>query len=176
MKRTIWVVIALLLLGLGVLFGPAYFAADGLRKAALAGDAAQMEQRVDFPMVRSELKAQMSAALLKKIHSDPSLAGNPFIGLAQMMVGTVVGKAVDIYVTPDGVAALASGTKPGNAASSEANEVAYRYEWLGINRFSVRPVRDNGAGSAPALVFERRGGVSWVLVKIDLPEDFLDSK
>lgn len=176
MKRSIAAAIALLALILGVFFAPAYVAADQVRKAALAGDAAQLEQRVDFPKVRTELKAQMSAALVKKIHSDPSLAGNPFIGLAQMMVTTIVAKAVDIYVTPEGMAALASGAKPGNTASPASQKVDYHYEWLSINKVRVRPVRAEGETSAPALVFERRDGVSWVLVKIDLPDRFLDDK
>lgn len=177
MKKLVLVAVAALLIAGSAYAGSPYLAASNLKAAAVSGDAAQIEANVDFPAVRDSLKSQMSAAMMQKLNSDPKMKDNPFAGLGMMMVPAIVDKVVDAYVTPDGLSALIQGAKPtdakGSAGSTNPN-IEYDYEWVSSDRFRVNLTNIQTQQSGLALVFERRGVVSWKLIKVDLGDSFFE--
>ena len=61
---------------------------------------------IDFPSLRTSLKDQMNAFLLKEMVEDEEMTDNPFTGLAAAFLPKMVDSMVDAYVTPAGVAQL----------------------------------------------------------------------
>lgn len=177
MKKLFLTAAAAVLLGGGAYAGSPYLAASNLKAAAVSGDADQIEANVDFPSVRDSLKSQMSAAMMQKLNSDPEMKNNPFAGLGMMMVPAIVDKVVDAYVTPDGLSALIKGSKPndakGSAGSTNPN-IEYDYEWVNSDRFRVNLTNIQTQQSGLALVFERRGVLTWKLIKVDLDDSFFE--
>lgn len=176
MKKLVGLVAVVLVAAGGAYFGSPYLAARNLKAAAISGDADRLEAEVDFPAVRSGLKGQMAAAMTRKMAGDPALADNPFARLGMLMIPAIIDKAVDAYVTPDGVAALVRGAKPGEARPGDAADKAdlqYSYEWLTMDRFRVNLANGRTHERGPSLVFARRGVVTWRLVKIDIADNLL---
>lgn len=176
MKKLVAGAVGAFLIAGGAYAGSPYLAASNLKDAAISGDADQLEAKVDFPAVRESLKSQFSAALMQKMNSDPDMKDNPFAGLGMMMIPAIVDKAVDAYVTPDGLSAMVRGSKPDEAKSQPAAEnpnIEYAYEWVNADRFRVKMTNTKTKEAGPTLVFERNGFVSWKLVKVDI-ESFLD--
>lgn len=177
MKKPVLVAVAALLIGGGAFAGSPYLAASNLKAAAVSGDADQIEANVDFPAVRDSLKSEMSAAMMQKLNSDPEMKDNPFAGLGMMMMPAIVDKAVDAYVTPDGIAAVIRGSKPNDAKGSDGStnpKIEYDYEWVNADRFRVNLTNTQTQQAGLALIFERRGVVSWKLIKIDLDDSFFE--
>lgn len=173
--KLLGIVGAALLIGGGAYVGSPYLAASNLKDAAISGDVDQLEANVDFPAVRENLKSQLSVALTQQMESDPDFQGNPFAGLASMMIPAFVDKAVDTYVTPDGLSALVQGSEPskeGTAATKGTEEIEYTYEWVNVDRFKVNMTNTQTNERGPTLVFDRRGFASWKLVKVDVGDSF----
>lgn len=165
----------------GVYGGSAYLAANNVEKSAKAGDAAALDELVDFPSVREGLKSQMNAAMMAKMQNDPEMANNPFAGLGMMLAPAIIERAVDAYVTPDGIAAIVRGqrlndpTKP-PAESSENPDVEYESEWVNLDTFKVTARKKSSGEEGPSFIFKREGFASWTLKKIQLPDEFMRSK
>lgn len=177
--RTWWLLGALgVVFAGGVYGGSPYFAASNLRETAAKGDADALDELVDFPSVRESLKAQMNAAMMAKMQSDPEMANNPFAGLGMMLAPTIIERAVDAYVTPEGMAAIVRGKKPAGASKAEAAnpEPDYKSEWLDLDTFRVTPVGQGANDPMPSFIFKRQGFASWELTKIEFPENFLGSQ
>lgn len=174
------IVIALAAVGamiVGLYVGSPYYAVRNLQNAALAGDVDALEAGVDFPSVQSSLKSQMTAAVTTRLQNDPQMRDNPFAGLGMAMLPAIIDKAVTSYVTPDGIAALVKGRKPGAGGEADVNpDVDYRTEWSGMDRFRVHTTRKSTGQEGPTFVFERRGLLSWTMVKVELPTAFLDQE
>ena len=84
-----------------------HLAVRGLETAIRERDAAALDERVDFSHLRENLKGQLSAMMVKK--TGPLLKDNPLGALATGFASIFVGGMVESLVTPDGLAALASG-------------------------------------------------------------------
>lgn len=170
-----WIVAAAAVLALfaASYFGSPYWAARELRSAAMSGDVDRIEAAVDFPAVRESLRGQLTVALTEKMNNAPELKDNPFAGLGMMLMPTIVQKAVESYVTPDGIAAIVQrGEVKKDGAPSPS--LTYDYDWRGLDRFAVtiRPEKV-AADRAPVIVFERRGTFTWKMIRLQLPKDVL---
>ena len=136
------------ILFVGAYFGSPYYAANRFKDAAMSADADRLDEAVDFPAVRENLKSQLSAAMMAHLQDDPSMKNNPFAGLGMMMAPAIVDKAVNAYVTPEGISALVKGKKPDDAQATGMNpDIAFKYEWVSLDRFRVNTsnVKTNGA-------------------------------
>lgn len=174
MKRLFTGLIFGLLLIFGAFIGSPYLAASNLQKAAMTGQAAELEGKIDFPRVRERLKSQLTRALIREFEKDPSLRDNPFSRFGVLLATAMVDKLVDAYVTAEGLAAILAGAKPSEGSSKVSNSnIAYDYRWVGMNSVVVDAQDPKLNKRGPSFVFERRGFTSWVLVSIELPEDFL---
>ena len=89
-----------------------FLALNGLKNSFANKDADKVNQYIDYPALREDLKGQLMAAAIKNMQSDPEMSSNPFSGFATAIVGPMVNAMVDSYVTPSGtktVMALFSG-------------------------------------------------------------------
>lgn len=172
-------VVAVLLIAL--YFASPILALHSLTAAAKAGDKVALEQKVDFPAVRESLKAQLKTAMTRKFEEDPELRDNPFAAFGQLLMASVVDKAVDSFATPEAIANMVATNEPPKTVSTapggpvlepakpkakSQTKVDYAYE--GLDHFRVRYV-DVKDGEQLDLVLKRHGIFGWRLVRIELP-------
>jgi len=152
-----------------------YGALNALQSAAKAGDEERLQQLVDFPQVRENLKSSLSVYLLASFRSDPKMANNPFAGLGLVLVPALVDKAIDAYVTPDGIAVMVDHgrlpsmrTDPSSASQNDEGASALKSTvgYSDLNHFEVDLTRQDAPETKFKLVFERRGLVGWKLIRI----------
>nr|WP_298898464.1 DUF2939 domain-containing protein [uncultured Altererythrobacter sp.] len=172
-KRILLSVIVVLIVGT-FYFGSPYWAAYSLKNAAVEGDKDALEELVDFASVREGLKSQMTLALTDAMQNDPEMANNPFAGLGMMLVPAIVEKAVDVYVTSDGITKLSQGKRPTEADEAENPEPNYSFDWVSIDRIRVTPELGEEKADPPSFLFERKSIFSWKLIKIELSDAMFD--
>lgn len=171
-KKLLTVVVAVVVLFGAVYIGSPFWAARQFREAAISGDVDDLEDAVDFPSVRESLKSQVTIGMTERFQNDPEMRSNPFSGLAAMMIPTVVEKAVNAFVTPDGLSAI---VKRGKLEKGEANvrpdpKVTYGYDYRSLDRFAVTARGpDVAVEDVVKFVFERRGLFSWKLIRLEIP-------
>ncbi|WP_165926974.1 DUF2939 domain-containing protein [Sphingomonas sp. BK235] len=165
--------IAMVALFIGAYFGSPYWAARQLYAAAGSGDVDRIEAAVDFPAVRESLKGQLTVALTEKFDEDQS--DDPFKGIGTLLMPTIVQRAVDAFVTPDGIAAI---VKRGQLEKSQDKgpkpDLSYDYEWRSLDRFGITiHAKDVPAARAPMIVLERRGLFTWKMIRLQVPKDMI---
>lgn len=162
-----------------------FLAVQNLRSAAMKGDVDRLERLVDFPQVRESLKGQLNAQAMKAMQDDPELAGNPFAGLAMVMVPAIVERALDAYVTPDGLAAIMKGDGSSKAKAVEASPPAskaarsgepdWSYGYKDLNTFQIATVEESTPDGSTAFTMRREGMFRWRLTRIRVPEGLFDT-
>ena len=178
MKKWLWLAAAVLVALLAwTAIGP-YRTFDAIRDAAQARDAAAMAKQVDFPALRSSLKAQLGGHLLGKVGAPAP--DNPFAVFGLGIANGLVGGLVDTMVTPAGLGAMMEGRKVWDRASGlpppsreeprdgpeprPLQDAQYRYESL--SRFTATVHDDQGR---PVVFVMTRHGMDWKLSDIRLP-------
>lgn len=171
-----------LVLALGILVAAAaawlisapHVAARGLGDALRAGDAVALERRVDFPLLRQNLKEQLNAAMLARSGGEAveHPVGAVVMGIASMFVDGLV----DAFVTPSGLATLASGhlpARPGEPSDPRADPAPERNPFAGarstrdaLDRFSIWVPDDEGREIRFVLSLS---GLRWRLSNVVLP-------
>lgn len=173
MNRRTWIVVAAILSVMVLAYvGSPFWAARQFKQAALSGDVDRLDAAVDFPSVRESLKSQLTIAMTEKMQSDPEMRSNPFAGLGMMIMPAMMGKMVDAYVTPDGMSAMMRSGRVRTARSADQvkADVDYDYSYRTLDRFAVTAkASDAKLDEVPSFVFERRGILSWKLVRIEMP-------
>lgn len=178
-----------LLLATAVLVVVAYVASPmatlaSLRSAARAGDRDRLEQLVDFPAVRTGLKAQLAANIAAEMQADPELRDNPFAALGAALVPVIIDRVVDTYATPEAIATMVETAKGPSTPNADADPIVEQavsgssataghdlqahYSYVGLNRFRARLENSTTPGQSITLVLERRGVFRWQLIRIDL--------
>jgi hypothetical protein len=172
-----------------------WLAIHQMRNAAKAGDAAAFNERVDYPLLRENLKGQLSGAIgarageRSESGSDIAKAG---AALGSLFATAMVDRMVDAFVRPESVMRIMQEGKlmprresrakaPSDAPAEEEGEAEggqstskrepiWTTERQGVDTFILYARR---AGQAEdrrtGLVFQRRGFASWVLTEIRLP-------
>lgn len=175
-KRSIakpFVVLVVLFAGVWLYFAP-YMALHRLQGAAQAGDEQAMRELVDFPSLRESVKQNVTGVVEHGIGSR----GGPLAQLGGMLAGRVASPVVDAFVTPQGVAALTTGQRPGRHVDRDAGADAKslrvrglvakrRYETL--DRFVVHFVDRDSGKERLALVMHREGIAGWKLSGVRIP-------
>lgn len=170
-------------LALVLALAAAYFASPlgalyALKSAVQSGSKDRLDALVDFPAVRDDLKSQINARIAQAVN-EPDMKDNPFAGLAALVAPAIVGRMVDMAVTPDGISTLIRDGKIEQASDQSrpvsrptgGDPTVRRIGYLTLDRFKVSL---DSAGTPPAsmsLVLERRGVITWKLIKIELPAD-----
>lgn len=156
--------------------GP-YLVIHAVGKAVREENAAALAKHVDFPPLRSSLKAQLGDRLVRSAGID---AQSGLLGALGMTVANeLAGDAVDLMVTPMGLGALMEGHKVWNRASGipppatgdgararpdPLRDAARRYE--SASRFTATIHMDDGS---PLVFVLTRKGLRWRLSDIRLP-------
>lgn len=188
-RRWPWFVLAALvaLLVAYVAAGP-YLAVRGIRSALAEQDAAALSRHVDFPALRASLKAQLGDRLVRSVGID---AGSGLLGaLGMRLAGGLTDGAVEMLVTPVGLAALMEGRKvwtlvgEGVIGTPPAQGIAQadpsrgetggltqplqgaRYRYESLSRFTATVPYD---GDGEVVFVITRKGMRWRLSDIRLP-------
>lgn len=155
--------------------GP-YRTLDAIRVAVRTEDGRALARHVDFPALRSSLKAQLADHLVREAGAEvqSSLVGAFGLRMATALVGGVV----DTMVTPGGLGALMEGRKLWNRGSGIAppsrDDTSEQPEplpdpsqrWESPSRFSATVHDDTGH---PVVFVLTRDGLRWTLSDIRLP-------
>lgn len=151
------------------------FAAQGLIRAAKAGDAAALERHVDFPAFRESMKDEMNARLVAEMRRDPRAADPALAGLGMLLAPSLVSGMVDMFVTPQAISAMVTSAEaPGpdgstpEPADRDGDRVRQSWGYRDLNTFAVTLSRDDRPNEQVALLMERRGLFSWKLAGVDL--------
>jgi hypothetical protein len=168
---------ALIALAAYVAAGP-YLAVNGVRSAIKDQDTAALERHVDFPVLRSNLRAQVDDYLLRQAGAE--MQRNVFGAIALQVAGGLAGGAVDALLTPAGIGAVLGGRSlwhRGSGAGIDRNDsyshsaphdplegARYRYE--STSRFTATV--DDRDGD-PVVFVMSRDGLRWKLTDIRLP-------
>ncbi len=105
MRRIRWLVIICIVLLLVYAASP-YVAFWRFTVALRSGDTAALNAQVDFPAVRKSLKAQLVAYFSPEKTGEKHIKNKRLAGLVTALRPTLIDALVDVYVNPDGLAAL----------------------------------------------------------------------
>lgn len=171
------IVAALIALAAWVAAGP-FLSINALRAAVKSQDTAALAEHVDFPVLRSNLKAQLDDYVLRQAGSD--VQSNPFGAIALRIAGGLTGGAVDALLTPAGIGAVMEGRNLWQRASGAGidrddpyahatptdplKDARYRFESTTVFTATV-PDRSGD----PVVFVLTRDGLRWKLSDIRLP-------
>lgn len=175
----------------GVLAAYLYYspvmAMRSMQRAIERGDAAALADYVDFPALRENLKNTFTAKLMAGDGKDKQDGMNALVAAFGSLV---IGKMVDMMITPEGLAQMMRGEKPnkdrtaakagqkkpGRAkvptepATTGKQEVERDWRYESWNRVVVS-AKEKGSDEGPVgLVLQRQGLAAWKLVGIRLPD------
>lgn len=176
MKKWLWLAAAVLVALVAYTVAGPWLTVNAIRSAVQDQDARALSRQVDFPAVRSSIKAQLRDRLARA--SGARAQGNPFAALGMGIASGMIGGAVDAMVTPTGLGAIMEGRKVWDRASglpppTDSDAVArprpfadavYRYE--SPARFTVTASDEDGQ---PLVFVLTRRGLVWRLSDIRLP-------
>jgi hypothetical protein len=140
-----------------------YWAIAGMAKAAQTGDAELLSDYIDLPRLKQSVKGQITTYMQKELHK-PSTGGFEALGIA--LGAVMVDKAVDTFLTPEGLADLLRKQLPELKVSRStvaarliASEKAF---WVNDDTFRI-------AIDEHSFMTWRRQGISWRLTSISIP-------
>jgi hypothetical protein len=175
MKKTLLLVFISALMGAGIWSTP-YIAVYQIKQAVEAGDAKSISEKVNFPVLKENLKIKFMASM--KQHME-NLKDNPFSGFAQMMMLPLVNSMVDVYISPSGLALMLDGIKPSEEKDSAAarpessnptkDDLVVNYSYVSLNAFKVTVSNKKSPADTFTFVLNRDGILRWQLVDIDIP-------
>ncbi len=182
MKKWIalFVVVVLALVG-WIAAGP-FLTVNAIREAVAAEDTAALQEHVDFPAVRSSLRAQVEDTVARNAGIDAER--NPLGALALGLANRAAGGVVDVLATPAGIGAILQGRGvlhrlSGGGVSKDdpyahsppadpLRDAKYRFE--SPSRFTATVLTADGD---PVVFVLTRDGLSWKLSDIRLPLEAL---
>lgn len=193
-KRLVAAGLALASVVAGLLsYASPYIVLSRLEHAADARDAETVNRYVDYPALRASLKRELNARITRAIsaHADDSPLAQAAASVGTMVGSALIAPIVEVYATPDGVAALLAGMPPRDVASDTAPPGPVRAPqahatrgatvsgtsvsggaqvsagYHGINEFVVR-YRTDSKEPPYTTIFHRTGVFGWQLVGIKL--------
>jgi hypothetical protein len=178
MKKWLWLAAALLAALLAWTAAGPYMTVHAIRDAVEARDSAALSRQVDFPALRSSLKAQLGDRIARE--AGAGAQDNPFVAFGLAVANGLAGGLVDAMVTPAGLGAMMEGRRtwdratglppPGSDEARAAprerplHDAKYRFESL--SRFTATVQDDEGR---PVVFVMTRSGLRWKLSDIRLP-------
>ena len=177
MRRSIWALplLAILVLVGYVAAGP-YLAIRAIGQAIERQDTDALEQHVNFPALRVNLKTQLDDSLIRQAGS--ALQTHPLEEIALHVASAVAGAGVDAMVTPLGIGALLQGRTLWKRASADTvGDDSYaaptpdrpfaHYEGR-FDSFSCFSATVHTASGTPVIFVLTRNGLRWKLSNIAL--------
>lgn len=187
MKKWLWLAVALLVALAGYVAAGPYLTVRAIRAAVEQQDAAALSEQVDFPALRSSLKAQLADRLVRE--AGPDVQASTFGAIGLTLANGLIGSVVDTMATPTGLGALMEGRKvwrrigdgfpsaPAPAAPVASDDVSpppaaprpfdgAKYRFESLSRFTATVQDDSGR---PIVFVLSRDGLRWQLSDIRLP-------
>ena len=183
--------------GTGVLLG-AYYAAspwltvNKLKQAFEKKDTRQIENIVDFPELREDLKEVAKATVMKNAAKE--LEGNPFAALGMMMANALIDPLIDSVISPAGLQALLSTGEMSVQPSDVLNEnnswsskestteefkpspdLSVKMNYTDLNEFKIELSNKKVIAEPISLFMEREGFADWKVTGIDIPQSIFNS-
>lgn len=182
MKKWLVLLLLVLIALAGYVAAGPYLTVRAIKAAVSEQDAAALSEQIDFPALRTSLKAQLLDAMVRE--AGVEVQASPFGAFALTMAGGVVNGVVEAMVTPVGLAGVMEGRKVWNNArdsfrrpqagddgdmSTDAraeplHDARYRYE--SPSRFTATVADESGR---PLVFVLQREGLRWKLTDIRLP-------
>lgn len=164
-------ILALVWLLIGAWFvATPYLAVWTLERAAATGDTQGISELVDFPALRESVQGVAQQRAQNVVAALP-LPSGPLAELGKNVAAQLATSAVDTLVTPETVALMLQGTRPGVAAhtSTPVGDFDLSMGYSALNRFVVE-ARSQGSSEPPIqLIFTRSGLASWRLTSLRDP-------
>lgn len=167
MKRLIVLPFIAAALCVGWYIASPWLAMRGIVDAARSGQAAELEERVDFAAIRENLKGDIGAAVERQLPNSE----NPVERFGGAIATGLGGMAVDAAVTPSGLAALVlTGRFAGPLIPEDMRQgqIEWEIDRDGFETFAAHGRFEDGR-AGPTLHF-RRDGLGWNLVDVDLTD------
>lgn len=162
MKKIIaFLALAALVAGGWIVLSP-YWTLHRLREAVVARDAAKVSSFVDFPVLREDLKSDLTVAMMAKAGDGGDAMNAVGMGLGMMMVGGMV----EQFVSPAGVQMLLAGDGRAEVPDLQ-NADDFEIVRDGISTFRVRSISEPDKAS---VVFTRHG-LGWVVTGVEFPPE-----
>ncbi len=140
-----------------------------MKAAAESNDADELNAYIDYPALRADFKAELTARMMAEAQKDNS--GFGALGVA--FGSAIIGPMIDRLVSPAGMRAALVAKRnqqtSGNAAGAAAALQVPAQPLIVRRNFSEFLVTTKGAPNA-GLIFKRRG-LSWQLSGVQLPPD-----
>ena len=156
-------------------FTSPYFTVRSLRAAIVDADEQALGEKIDFPVLRQNLKDQLKSGMDRWFLEE----GNPEAVAAMALGQPMIDRLIDVYVTPAGLAQFATKVDVpddaniplaallGSVGTSILDQEDYVID-RGLRSFSLRIQTQNEKDDEIELVFEGNG-LRFVLVNVILP-------
>lgn len=175
-------VLVALAFGAYVAAGP-FLALRSIEAAVRQEDMRTLERHVDFPLVRSSVRAQLEDYVARRM-AEPDLPVE-FRAIGAQVTTGVTGGIVDMLVTPAGIGAVLQGrsivrrvmglpperaTAPAAPAGTFDPLAGAQYRYESTSRFTATVQNADGA---PVVFVFTRDGLQWRMTDVRLPIDQL---
>lgn len=151
----------------------AVYSLNDLVSGVASGNAQQISNHVDFPLVRESLKEQLRSQLMDQALADARNGSDPAsqigAGLAAAFGPAVINNVVDGLLTPSGVARLLSKSKNGNVQ----RKPQYAKIFGSITILSPIKYRLGGFGDNTELIVTLKE-FEWKVIDIQVPNDIFE--
>ena len=153
-------------------FASPYVALQQMKSAAESGDAAALSEHIDFPALKEDLKASLSAKMMSEAAKAPT--DEPFAAAGSMLAMAMVGPMIDAMITPQAVAMMMEGKRPTPGGASNQTSTPQRKpdvsaSYKGLNTFAVTVSEPEDQSSSFKLIFKRHGLFTWKLTSAEFP-------
>jgi hypothetical protein len=173
MQKILWIVIIAAIVFTGYVAARPYLVVEDIKSALRTGAADQLSEHIDFPLLRRNLTARLSAQMQSQ--SPPEWKSNPLLAAVGQIGSTVVDGAVAALVQPATVAAMLEGRRvvnwrpeARNQASADTQEPLKdaRYGYDSPMSFSIRVPTVQGGEIRFIL---SRSGLDWKVTDLVVP-------
>ena len=166
--------ITILLSAVAMLYATSpYLALKSLQSAIKDGDRNKLENRIDFPAVRQNLKDDVKAMMAPELpqESEDDDLGAGMEVFAMVFASSIVDGMLDSYVTPSGISKLIKeGQLEENEEGSDAKEENEDMPDL-TYAFFQSPTKFKATLGNDLTLILKLDGVSWKLVRLIIPEN-----
>lgn len=159
----------LLFLGTYFIFSP-QIASYQLKSAMESGDAERVLEMMDMEAIRDNLKKDLLSILDREVSPTDI---NPFAVIARQYATNSITGIIDTFVTPEVVRMLVEQSQPSNESKDLAKNVTTHYR--GLSRFEILLESEDGHSIILELQREEINIMNWKLVRIRVPESYLES-
>jgi len=174
MKKLILFLIIAFICFIGYLGASPYITIHKIKIGIIEQDSEKLSENIDFPLLRQNLKEQLSAYMMTRMAAE--LKDNPFGALGVALASKLIDGLIDAFVTPSALASLMEGKKPPKESDirplrpTKDKDLepfkSAKYSFDSINKFSIWVPAEEGGEFRFILT---RNGLSWKLSNIVIP-------